>query len=127
MTYETQQMHNLLHAKEPMDMMDAAKRVAAFLLSEFDTWSRILSKTNEDISEAYGEPVTPGDPLAAGLILALLHLVMEPRNEDGLEKLAESLHIPEEAKPGVRRKVNNLMDALGLFDDMHLFNFREVK
>lgn len=117
-----ERLSQLLMSEEPMDMNDAAKRVATFLIHELAEWSSTYATFNSKCLEKTGGPITPADPIFAGLFLAMIHLLMEPANEAGIGLVGQHLSIPPECKGGVRRKMNWLMDSLGLRDDSHLLN-----
>lgn len=122
MSNEFEQMEAMLTSSQPINMLDACSRVAKFLLQEFDNWSGIMAKHSDQCLAETGMPITPADPILGGMVLALVHLVMTDANAKGIELLGRHLQIPEPAKPGVRKRLNELFDSLGLYDDTHMFN-----
>jgi hypothetical protein len=117
-----ERLSELLMSEQPVDMNDAAKRVATFLIHELAEWSSTYATFNSKCLEQTGGPITPADPIFAGLILTMIHLIMEPANEEAVGLVGQHLSIPPECRGGVRRKINRLMDSLQLKDDSHLLN-----
>lgn len=116
-------MQELLTSTDPIELMDACKRVAKFILGEFNDWSAAIRQNNQVCVTKHGRSVCPADPILGGLLLALIHVVMEPENQDGIVTLGKLLNIPEPAAAGVRRRLNELFDDLGIKDNMHLLNY----
>ena len=119
---EYRDLDALLHAEEPMHMMAAAKTVATFVIHQCHIWSQLMAAADKACKKATGEAVTPADPVFSGLLLALLHLIMEPANDPGIQKVANNLVLPAAATHGVRHKLDALFTSIGIIDDRHLFN-----
>ncbi len=119
---EEEALNELLNAVAPMNMVGACHVVARYVLVLCQEWSDRFAETNRACQFATGEKVTPVDPFFGGLILAVIQVIMEPANAEGLRDMAENLRLPPEAREGVRAKLNDLFDRLGLRDDRHLFN-----
>jgi hypothetical protein len=121
-TPEYEALNDLLYSKHPINMLEACGIVASVLLEKLQGWSETLAESNRECEIATGEKVTPADPCFGGLIMAVIQVIMEPRNAPGLKEVADALNIPEGSRVGVRTKFNRLLDDLGFQDDRHFFN-----
>lgn len=113
----------MLTSPVPVPMMEASKRVARFLVLQFAEWSAQYQESNKICEATAGQSITPADPIFGGLLLAFIHLLMEPGNQRAIDAVGDHLTIPQECRGGVRAKVNELLNQMGLADQTHILNW----